>query len=201
MSKANVEIVRRSFEAHQAGGIEAALNFYAPDFVWDAGPDWFEERIYRGHDGARRLDAIFAGNFEAYSLAVHEIRAVGDHVLALYEASGRIRDSGLPLRQPVGIVVSDFENEKIGKVRSYFSWRDARRAIGLEDFPLSANLDLVRCVNTKRNKEARCRRSDHRMRCCIGDGGAGRLAGGPPRPPCRGRPQTAPNCCGQEPWW
>src|ERR1700730_8021099 len=102
MSEANVEIVRRSFEAHRAGGIEAALPFYAPDFVWDAGPDWFEERIYRGHDGGRRLDAIFAENFEDYSLAVHEIRAVGEQVLALYEAIGRIRNSGFPLRQPVG---------------------------------------------------------------------------------------------------
>ncbi len=26
------------------------------------------------------------------------------------------------------------------------------------------------------------------------------LAGGPPRSPCRERPQTAPSCCGQEPW-
>jgi ketosteroid isomerase-like protein len=133
MSEANMEIVRRSFEAHRAGGIEAALPFYAPDFVWDAGPDWFEERIYRGHDGARRLGAIFAGNFEGYSLAVHEIRAVGEQVLALYEAIGRIRNSGLPLRQPVGIVLSDFRDGMIGKVRSYFSWHEARRAVGLGD--------------------------------------------------------------------
>ena len=133
MSEANVEIVRRSFEAHRAGGIEAALPFYAPDFVWDAGPDWFEERIYRGHDGGRRLDAIFAENFEDYSLAVHEIRAVGEQVLALYEAIGRIRNSGFPLRQPVGIVLSDFRDGTIGKVRSYFSWREARRAVGLGD--------------------------------------------------------------------
>ena len=34
------------------------------------------------------------------------------------------------------------------------------------------------------------RRSTSLMRCCVGDGGAGRWAGGPPRPPCRGRPQT-----------
>ena len=30
-------------------------------------------------------------------------------------------------------------------------------------------------VNTKRNKEARCRRSDCLKRCCIRDGGAGLL--------------------------
>lgn len=132
MSETNAEIVRRSFQAHEAGGIEAALRFYAPDLVWDAGPGWLEERIYRGHDGARRLDAIFAQNFEDYSLAVHEIRAVGDQVIALYEAVGRVTDTGLPLRQPVGLVLSDFKDGTIGKVRSYFSWGEARQALGLD---------------------------------------------------------------------
>ncbi|HEV3230256.1 MAG TPA: nuclear transport factor 2 family protein, partial [Solirubrobacteraceae bacterium] len=132
VSRQNVEIVRRSFEAHRTGGIEAAIPFYAPDFVWDAGPDWLEDRVYRGHDGARRLDAIFAASFEDYSLVVHEIRGVGEQVLALYEATGRIKDSGVPLRQPVGLVLSDFRDGAIGKVRSYFSWQEAREAVGVE---------------------------------------------------------------------
>jgi len=133
MSQQNVEIVRGSFAAHLSGGIEASLAFYARDFVWDAGPEWLEERTYSGHDGARRLDAIFNENFEDYSLTVHEIRAVGEQVLALYEANGRIRASGMPIRQPVGIVVSDFRDGRIGKVRSYFNWQEARQAMGLGD--------------------------------------------------------------------
>src|SRR5260370_32155428 len=114
MSQENADIVSRSFEAHRAGGIEASLAFYAPDFVWDAGPHWVEDRIYRGHDGARRLDAILRESFEDYSLTVHEVRPVGERVLALYEATGRIRHSDLPLRQPVGIVLSAFRNGTIG---------------------------------------------------------------------------------------
>jgi ketosteroid isomerase-like protein len=133
MSQQNVEVVRKSFEAHGAGGIEAPLPFDAPDFVWDAGPEWVEDRIYRGHDGARRLDAIFHDNFADYALEVHEIRAVGDRVLALYEATGRIRDSGLPIRQPVGIVLSHFRDGMIGKVRSFFSWREALEAVEKAD--------------------------------------------------------------------
>jgi len=133
MSHENVEVVRKSFEAHSAGGIEAALAFYAPDLVWDAGPEWVEDRIYRGHDGARRLDAVFIESFDAYGLAVHEIRAVGERVLALYEATGRIKDSGLPIRQPIGIVLSDFHDSMIGEVRSFFSWREALEAVALAD--------------------------------------------------------------------
>jgi ketosteroid isomerase-like protein len=129
ISEENVELVRRSFEAHSAGGIEAALPFYAPDFVWDPGPDWIEDRVYRGHDGARALDAIFAETFDAYVLEVHEIRAVGDAVIALFEAVGAIKGSGASIRQPVAIVVSDFHDGTIGRVRSYFSWQEALEAV------------------------------------------------------------------------
>jgi ketosteroid isomerase-like protein len=133
VSEDNVELVRRSFEAHREGGIEASLAFYASDFAWDAGPDWLEDRIYQGHDGARRLDAIFTENFDGYALTVHDIRAAGDRVVALYEASGRMKASGVPIRQPVGIVLSDFRDGTIGKVRSYFSWAEALKAAGLEE--------------------------------------------------------------------
>jgi ketosteroid isomerase-like protein len=129
VAEEHVDLVRKSFEAHSAGGIEAALRFYAEDFVWDPGPDWIEERVYRGHDGARALDAIFADTFHDYVLQAHEIRAVGDRVLALYEAIGTVSASGPPVRQRLGIIVSDFHDGTIGKVASYFGWEGARAAI------------------------------------------------------------------------
>jgi ketosteroid isomerase-like protein len=133
MSQQHVELVRRSFEAHRSGGIEAALQFYAPDFLWDPGPDWIEDRVYRGHEGARALDAVFAATFEDYVLETHEIRAIDERVLALFEAIGRVKGSGAPLRQPVGIVVSGFRDSMIGEVRSFFSWREALEAVGLAE--------------------------------------------------------------------
>jgi ketosteroid isomerase-like protein len=77
------------------------------------------------------LDAIFTSTFQDYVLEAHEIRAVGDRVLALYEAVGRIKGSGAPIRQPVGMVVSVFRDGMIGEVRSFFSWREALDAVGL----------------------------------------------------------------------
>jgi ketosteroid isomerase-like protein len=130
MSQENVEIVKKSFEAHNAGGIDAALAFYDADLIWDAGPEWVEGRVYRGHEGARRLDAVFVGSFDDYRLTVHEIRAVGERVLALYEVTGRIKGSGLPIRQPIRIVLSDFDEGMIGRVQSFFSWKEALAAVG-----------------------------------------------------------------------
>lgn len=133
MSDANVEVMRGSFEAYADGGIEAVLPFYDRDVVWDPGPEWVEDTVYRGHDGIRRIDAVFLENFDGYHLQLHDIRAAGTRVVALYEATGQTRDSHVPLRQPIGIVASDFRDGRIGAIRSYFSWRDALRAAGLAE--------------------------------------------------------------------
>jgi ketosteroid isomerase-like protein len=126
-----VALVQVSFDAHRAGGIEAALPFYSDNCTWDAGPGWVEDRIYHGHDGLRMLDGVFRENFEDYALTVPEIRDLGERVLALYEATGRIKGSGSPIRQPIGIVFSGFNDGKIGEARSFFSWREALEAVGL----------------------------------------------------------------------
>jgi ketosteroid isomerase-like protein len=131
MSQENVELVRRSFEAYAIGGIEASLAFYASDFVWDPGAEWVEESVYRGHDGARRLDAIFLENFDDYRLELHEIRAVDTRVVALYESVGRIRGSNATIRQPIGIVVDEIRDGKIAAIRSYFTWPRALEAVGV----------------------------------------------------------------------
>ena len=56
------------------------------------------------------------------------------------------------------------------------------------------------CVTTNVARRIDVEDRTELVRCCAGDGGAGpHRAGGPPRPPCRGRPQTAPRCAGQEP--
>jgi ketosteroid isomerase-like protein len=133
MSGPNADLVRRSFEAHAKGGIEAALVFYAADFAWYPGPGWLEDSVYRGHEGARRLDAVFLENFDDYTLEVHEIRPVADRVLALYEATGHIRGSGAPVRQQIGLVMSDFRDGTIGAVRSFFSWKEAVDYMGLAE--------------------------------------------------------------------
>jgi ketosteroid isomerase-like protein len=133
MSQRNVELVRRSFEAYASGGIEATFPFYAPDIVWDPGPEWVEETVYRGHDGIRRIDAVFLESFDDYRLQLHDVRAAGDRVVALYEAIGRIKGSARTIQQPVGIVIDEVRDGKIAAVRSYFTWARALDAVGLQE--------------------------------------------------------------------
>lgn len=132
MSQKNVEIVRRSFEAYASGGIEATFPFYASDIVWDPGAEWVEETVYRGHEGIRQIDRVFLENFDDYRLQLHDVRAAGDRVVALYEAIGRIKGSTKTIRQPVAIVIDEIRDGKITAVRSYFTWARALHAVGLE---------------------------------------------------------------------
>src|SRR5262249_33198485 len=91
MSQENVEIAKRSIEALAAGGAESALAFVARDSVWYAFPEWVEESAFRGHDGFRRMAALFADMFDDFALRIEEFREFGDRVVELGEMTGRIK--------------------------------------------------------------------------------------------------------------
>jgi ketosteroid isomerase-like protein len=133
MSQENVESVRKGFEAFNAGGIEAFLPLCPPGLVWYPVAEWVEDPVYRGHDGARKLAASFTENFDDWAWEVHEIRDAGDRVLVLTEMTGRIKDSGVPIRQQIGIVNSDFRDGMAHEARFFLSSQDALKAAGLAE--------------------------------------------------------------------
>ena len=133
MSQENVEVVRRTFDAFAGGGIEAALPFFTPDVVAYPFPEWVEESEYRGHKGLRKLIAVWTDNFDEFEFHPHEIREVDDRVLVLAETAGRIKDSGVPIRQPLGQINSDFRNGLIGRIHNFLTWRQALDAAGLSE--------------------------------------------------------------------
>ena len=49
MSQENVEIVRRMWDAWQAGDVQTALSFYDPDVEWD-GTNLPDGHVARGHE-------------------------------------------------------------------------------------------------------------------------------------------------------
>jgi ketosteroid isomerase-like protein len=133
MSEENVELVRNAFHTFNAEGIDAALCFFSPDFVWYPTDRWVDGSAYRRHDGMRRLSAAFSENFDDFRFEVSDICDVQDRVVALIHMTGRIKDSESPISQPIGLVVSDFHDEAFGEVRAFASWREALKAAGLED--------------------------------------------------------------------
>jgi ketosteroid isomerase-like protein len=133
MSQANVEIVRRAFEAYNAGGVEAVLPFYAADVIlYTPRITSSEDSVYCGHDGARRMETAFADYFDEFAWEIHEIRDARERVLVRATMTGRIKDSDAPIRQRAAAIVSDFRDGLIGEIRFFTTWQQALAAVGLE---------------------------------------------------------------------
>jgi ketosteroid isomerase-like protein len=135
MSRENVEWARKSFEAYVTGGVEAFLEFVAPDGVWYPAPEFIEAPEYRGHDGVRFLFSVFTDTFDDWTIDLVEVRDAGDSVVALAEHGGKIKGTDTPLRQPMGIVLSDFRQRPVQARRVHFfqTWREALEAAGLSE--------------------------------------------------------------------
>ena len=133
MSHENLEIVRRTYEAFATGGVDATASWFAPDAVHFAYPEWAGPSVYSGAQGLRTLLAEWTDNFDDFELQFRELRDAGDSVVMLGETVGRIRGSGVPIRQPLGAVYSDFRNGQIGEARNFLTWREALEAVGLSE--------------------------------------------------------------------
>src|SRR3954468_22751798 len=88
MSQENVQIVRRTCEAFDAGDYEAALDVFAPDVAYDLShfPDG---GVYRGRGGVREAFRIWLGTWEDYRQERDEFVDAGDQVVVAVREYGR----------------------------------------------------------------------------------------------------------------
>jgi ketosteroid isomerase-like protein len=133
LSKENVTIVGLAFRAFNTEGIDVALSFFGPDFVWYTTDRWVDSAAYRGHDGMRSLTAAFTENFDDFRFEVCDLRDAKDRVIALIHMIGRIKGSESPISQPAGLVVSDFRSGTFGEVRAFATWDEALKAAGVAE--------------------------------------------------------------------
>ena len=135
MSEENVELTRRIIRAFQAGGLDAAtLSHWAPDVVWYPIPEWIETPAYRGHEGVREFMAVWFDNFDEYRIGGDDFRDAGEAVGFLGVQSARMTGTAVPIRQPFGMVFSDFRDDGTsGEARFFLSWKEALEAAGLPE--------------------------------------------------------------------
>ena len=125
--------MRDAFQTFGEEGVEAALAFFRPDFVWYTSDRWLEAAAYRGHNGLRKLVAGFSENFDTWGYDLHDVLDAHEAAVALTHMTGQIKNSTQSISQPLGVVVSDFRDGKIGEVRAFASWHEALKAVGLEE--------------------------------------------------------------------
>src|SRR4051794_27395243 len=134
MSQENVELVRSSLDAYNAGP-EAYLEFMAEDI--EVRPDasvFPEAKPFRGRDEFGRFLAEIDEGWEGGDRlgATREVFAVGDRVVARADWGGRGRASGIELRSNL-TAVYDIRDRQIIRIEFYFDHAKALEAAGLSE--------------------------------------------------------------------
>ncbi len=136
MSQQNVESVRRGYEAWNADDLDAFLAELDPEIeVHPAIEPALEggETTYRGFDGVRRAwDDYRGGAWERLTVHVHEIRDLGESVLALTHIELTARTTGIEFSQEIGQLIT-FRGGKAIRTHDFLSHAEALEAAGLSE--------------------------------------------------------------------
>jgi ketosteroid isomerase-like protein len=132
VSRANVEVVQRAFEAVARGDLEAAADTLDPeveihDFdVPDAG-------IYHGHEGFFAWLARWDEGWESWRIEDLEFRPAGrDQVLALFRMVTRGKGSGIEIDR-LDAIAYRLRDGKIVRSEYFNDRRQALEAVGLRE--------------------------------------------------------------------
>lgn len=140
MSREDVELIRKTFDAYEHEGLDGILRFYDPEVEWTPTAEFVESSTYRGHDGVRRYFDTVAGEFDDFRLELEEVLDAGDQVVVFSRISGQGKLSGAAVELKL-ITVSSLRDGKVFRNRNYPTRSEALEAAGL---PEQANLAMVR---------------------------------------------------------
>ena len=132
MSQANVEVVRRGWDAWQRGDLPGLFSNFDPEVVWDTSHfrDW-PESAYRGIDGVERFLTEWLEVWADYELDVDDVLAAPDgRVVSLLRQRGRGRDSGLPMEMSLAQIAT-LRDGKVTRLDNYEDRGEALRDAGL----------------------------------------------------------------------
>jgi ketosteroid isomerase-like protein len=135
MSQENVEIVRRAVEAFTRQDFDALASLCHEDFEFvsvltavDAG-----EATYRGRDTWREYSERMSETWDDWR--VEDLRVFDggdDRIAAIFRLRGTGKQSGVPVDREVGAAYR-IRDEKLWRMRSYSTAREALKAAGLSE--------------------------------------------------------------------
>jgi ketosteroid isomerase-like protein len=138
MSQENVELVKRGYEAMNAGDVEAAFAMFDRDvevhLAKDADTVWgldFEE-TYRGIDGFVEFLSRLSDAWKEFRWEPTEYRDAGDQVVVYIQMTARGRGSGIEVQHEM-THLCDIRDRKLVRHETFFDRAEALEAAGLSE--------------------------------------------------------------------
>ena len=133
MSEANVDLVRRAYDAFQRDGIEGILPFLDEEIEWRNPEDSPIAGVWRGHEEVRDWFAQASEAFGEMSFAPDEFREVSEgRVLVLLHFGLTGAGSGVQMDVPFAHLI-DIKAGHATALRMYSDQRKALEAAGLRE--------------------------------------------------------------------
>jgi ketosteroid isomerase-like protein len=130
VSRENLEIVQRGFEAFNERGVEGIIPFIHPEFEATTPPNLASEPdTYRGHDGIRRWFDSFDEVMDEIGWDAHSFQQVGDRVVVEFTLRARGKTTGLAFGQDA-VMVWSLRDGKAIRVELFESLDEALAAAG-----------------------------------------------------------------------
>jgi ketosteroid isomerase-like protein len=128
VSRENLEIVQRGFEAFNAQGVDGILPFIDSECEVTTPPDLASEPdTYRGHDGLRRWFDSFYEVMDDIRWDAHEFHEAGDRVVVEFTLRARGKTTGLDFGQDA-VMVWELRDGKAIRVDLYPTLDEAMSA-------------------------------------------------------------------------
>jgi ketosteroid isomerase-like protein len=105
VSRENVELVRRHYEAWNRGDVDMVVAVFAPNIEWHGHPRLPEPGPYRGRDQVKRWMEQFREAWGELMAEPVELLDAGNSVVTLVHMTGRGRGSGVEVQGGVDVHV------------------------------------------------------------------------------------------------
>lgn len=135
MSEDNLDVVRRIYEAWNAGDLDRAFELIGEDAELSVPPGFPESGTYRGRAAIRRwMEEGVLSVLADVRADPQELREAGDEVVAFIRYSGRGRASGIDVSGvAVDAHVWTLSDGKVRRLRMFQGTEAARAAAGLDE--------------------------------------------------------------------
>lgn len=139
MSREDVEVVRRVYEASARRDAEAVLALYDPEVEWDGSRHRWAEVMdgdpkWRGHDALRSFFRRYYEMWEGFEHEIEElIYAGGENVISVVTSRARGRSSGVVVEWGEQVGLWTIRDGRVVRVVWFPSRQEALEAAGLAE--------------------------------------------------------------------